>query len=122
METPPELQGSSLLPAIQGGLAPEREFIFAESGATKMLRGERYKLVYYPGQPYGELYDIQEDPLEINNLYTNPDYQDIRASMIQQLLDRLIYTEAPQHGESKKGPAYWRTLYHLPFESDGNSK
>ena len=121
LEIPPEIQGCSLLPAIQGGPAPEREHIFAESGAAKMLRGERHKLVYYPGQSYGELYDIKEDPLEINNLYTNPDYQDIRASMIQRLLDRLIYTEAPQHGESKRGPVYWRTLYRLPFESDVNS-
>jgi arylsulfatase A-like enzyme len=115
-QIPPEMQSYSLLPAMQGGTVTQREFVFAESGAVKMLRGERYKLVYYPGQSYGELYDLSNDPLEMNNLYENPSYQQIRATMIQSLLDRLIYTEAPLHGESKRGPAYWRSLYRLPFE------
>ena len=93
------------------------EFVFAESGAVKMLRGARYKLVYYPGQSYGELYDLELDPLEMHNLYDDGDLAEVRSGMIQALADRLIAMEAPRHGESRQGAAYWRRHYRLPFQS-----
>ncbi len=114
-EVPPEIQGQSLSPAVFGGTAPPRDFIFAESGAVKMLRGERYKLVHYPGQTYGELYDFENDPLEMNNLYADAACNPIRRALENALLDRLIHTEAPRQGESLRGRAYWRKLYNLPF-------
>jgi arylsulfatase A-like enzyme len=116
LEVAPEIQGQSLKDSLHGGAAPQREYVFAESGAAKTIRGHQYKLVYYPGQPYGELYDVLEDPLESTNLYEDPSFLSIRDKMVKDLLDRLIYTEAPRHGESKRGPAYWRRLYRLPFE------
>ena len=115
LKTPPEIQGENLLPACSGGSAPSREYVFAQSGAVKALRSERYKLVYYPGQPYGELYDLRNDPHEIENLYGSAEHEKIRAGMLQALLDRLIHTEAPRHGESMRGPAYWRKHYAAPF-------
>ncbi len=114
---PPQVQGRSLVPAMRGEADSPIEYVFAESGAVKMLRGSRYKLVYYPGQPYGELYDLGDDPLESHNLYEEDEYALVRSQMIQALLDRLIGIEAPTHGESQKGPAYWRTHYRLPFEA-----
>ena len=83
-----------------------------------MLRGPRWKLVHYPNQPYGELYDLQTDPGEVDNLYDDPQHQPRRQQMTQALLDRLIETEATRHGESLKGPAYWRTQRAIPFEKD----
>jgi len=118
LEPLPEMQGCDLRPLLQGGAGPDRQTVFAESGAVKMVRGDQYKLVYYPGQPYGELYDIQQDPDELHNLYDDERHAAIRQSMIQALLDRLIATEGPLHGESPKGPAYWRTQYQLPFQLD----
>ena len=116
LEAAAEIQGQSLGECLHGGPVPQREYVFAESGAVKTIRGRRYKLVYYPGQPYGELYDIVEDPLESINLYEDPSFGTILDKMIRDLLDRLINTEAPLHGESMRGPAYWRRLYRLPFE------
>jgi arylsulfatase A-like enzyme len=118
IEIPPQVQGQSLRECLFGGPAPKRTYVFSESGAVKTIRGERYKLVYYPGQPYGELYDIIKDPIERNNLYDNDEYRETRDVMIVDLLDRLIYTEAPLHGESKRGPAYWRKLYTMPFQGE----
>ena len=80
-----------------------------------MVRGSRYKLVHYPGQPYGELYDLQEDPYESNNRYDDPELKLHQDQLIQALVDRLIYSEGPLHGESQRGPAYWRRQYQLPF-------
>ena len=78
-EVAPELQGFSLLDAVRGGEAPQREWVFAETGAVKMLRGERYKLVYYPGQTYGELYDLEADPGEMRNLWNDATCSKLRG-------------------------------------------
>ena len=115
---PPEIQGHSLLPAVSGGEPHHREFILSQSGAVKALRGERYKLVHYPEQPYGELYDLWQDPGEINNLFDSPSHRKIREKMIRRLVDRLIDSEGPRHGESLRGPGYWRKQYRLPFEGN----
>ncbi len=113
---PPEVQGRSLAPDMRGEVGNPLETIFAKSGAVKMLRGRDYKLVYYPGQPYGELYDLANDPLELHNLYDNSDYEKEKQALIEALTDRLIGMEAARHGESTQGPAYWRTHHRLPFE------
>lgn len=81
-----------------------------------MIRNEEHKLVHYPGQSYGELYDVANDPEEIRNLYDDPEYRALRDQMRCDLLDRLIATEGSRHGESKRGPAYWRYLYAKAFE------
>jgi arylsulfatase A-like enzyme len=111
----PEIQACSLLPALEGGAGPGHAYVFAESGAVKMLRGERWKLVHYPGQTYGELYDLAADPEEISNRYDDPGVAEIQATLERALLDRMIANEGPLHGESKRGAAYWRRQYKAPF-------
>ena len=116
LDRAPEIQGQSLCGALAGDPPPKRKYVFAESGAVKMLRGDKYKLVHYPGQSYGELYDLEADPHELSNLYERAEWAPIREEMMRDLLDRLIHTEAPLHGQSQRGPAYWRKLYRCPFE------
>ena len=116
IEIPSEIQGESLLDSMRGGAAPKRRYIFAETGAVKMIRGDRYKLVHYPMQEYGELYDIVDDPNETINLFTDPEYRTTRDRLTKDLLDRLIGTEGALHGESMRGPAYWKTMHELPFK------
>jgi arylsulfatase len=118
LDIAPEIQGMDLSDAVMGGEAPRRDYVFSESGAGKMLRGERYKLVHYPGQSYGELYDIVEDPDETRNLYDDATHRQTREQLTRDLLDRLIHTEAARHGESKRGEAYWRYLYKKAFEDE----
>lgn len=117
LEPGPEIQGHSLCPALSGDEAPARDYVFSESGAVKMIRSRRHKLVYYPGQTYGELYDVTEDPDEIDNLYDDPSHRTLRERMKTDLLDRLIGAEAALHGECKRGAAYWRYLHTKAFES-----
>jgi arylsulfatase A-like enzyme len=40
-----------------------------------------------PTQPYFELYDLANDPLEMNNLYGNEDYAGIQAELKARLLE-----------------------------------
>jgi arylsulfatase len=115
-DVPTEVQGYSLVQSTRDGMAPDREYIFAETGAVKMIRGDKYKLVHYPRQEYGELYDIETDPDEIYNLYVDTRFRAVRDRMTADLLDRLISTEGSLHGESMRGPAYWKTMHRLPFD------
>jgi arylsulfatase A-like enzyme len=62
-------------------------------GRIKSVRTRRWKLVHYPGQPYGELYDLREDPWELYNLYDQAPYQDIIMELRTRLLDWTIESE-----------------------------
>jgi arylsulfatase A-like enzyme len=55
---------------------------------------QRYKLTVHFNQPYGELYDLEEDPGEYINLWDDPGSQELKGDL---LLDFL-------HGEMAKAP------------------
>lgn len=50
---------------------------------------ERYKITMYYNQTYGEIFDLHNDPGEFNNLWDNPDYQDLK----QELMFKYIWAE-----------------------------
>ncbi|NIK75135.1 putative sulfatase [Paenibacillus castaneae] len=50
---------------------------------------ERYKLTVYYKQTYGELFDLQEDPGEVNNLWNDPDF----AALKSELFLKYIWAE-----------------------------
>lgn len=58
------------------------------------IRGERYKLIFFYGTTKDgknqtpiawEFYDLEKDPQEMQNQYSNPEYQEIIAGMKQEL-------------------------------------
>ncbi len=61
---------------------------------AKMLRTHRYKFNYYVGNG-GELYDLQADPGETRNLYTDAAHQGTVREMKDRLLDFLITADEP---------------------------
>ena len=56
---------------------------------TKTYINERYKISIYYNQPYGELFDLQQDPGEIYNLWDSPEQQELK----KELLLKLIHAE-----------------------------
>ena len=50
---------------------------------------ERYKITVYYNQTYGELFDLQEDPGELRNLWNVPEY----AALKSELLLKYIWAE-----------------------------
>lgn len=67
------------------------------------IRTDRYKLIYYYGQPLGkkgarkktltpewELFDLKKDPMEMNNVYNDPKY----AKTIKKLKHELLNIKA----------------------------
>jgi hypothetical protein len=60
-----------------------------------MVRNSRYKLVDFHGLNMGELYDLEADPLERNNLWHDAAYQGIQLEMFRLLADSLAKTVDP---------------------------
>ncbi len=54
-----------------------------------MLRDERYKLVVYHGHEIGELFDLQNDPGEFDNLWFDPTYLEVKLRLMKQSFDAL---------------------------------
>lgn len=59
---------------------------------SKMIRDQHYKLVFRI-KDRNELYNLQKDPLELDNLYDNQAYSEIVKKMENLLLRQLIESE-----------------------------
>lgn len=62
---------------------------------------ERYKITVYYHQTYGEIFDLLNDPFELNNLWDHPDYSELK----QELLLKYIWAELGK--ESMPMPRIW---------------
>jgi arylsulfatase A-like enzyme len=94
LPVPKGVQGRSLLPVIEGSGRGARA-VHAEFANIKMIRTDRWKLVHYVRAPYGELYDLQQDPYELMNRHDDPAAAGPRHEMESALADWLIESEDP---------------------------
>lgn len=53
---------------------------------VKTYVNERYKLTVYLNREYGELFDLQSDPDEINNLWNKQEYSELKSKLVMKLL------------------------------------
>ena len=87
MAQPSGLRGHSLLPMMQGSRSPQPEFVYAESHSegnctgSFMIRKGDWKYIYFAWYDDKVLFNLKEDPGEINNLANDPAH----ASMVQEL-------------------------------------
>ncbi|MFA6676505.1 MAG: sulfatase/phosphatase domain-containing protein [Bacteroidales bacterium] len=69
------------------------EYDFPHTPTMFGVRTDRYKLIRYQGiWDTNELYDLQNDPYEMNNLIADPDHQDIVLELTNELYDWLEET------------------------------
>ena len=47
---------------------------------------DRYKLTVYHRRNYGELFDLEEDPGELRNLWDDPAAANLKSEMVRRLL------------------------------------
>ncbi|MBK1878964.1 sulfatase family protein [Pelagicoccus mobilis] len=61
---------------------------------AKTYINARYKITTYAGHEYGELWDLENDPKELKNLWNDPASAELKAKLIMEML----------HAEIKKEP------------------
>ena len=99
---PPMVDGRSLRPLLAGESAPAwREAAFCEYHgdefglySQRMIRTDAYKFVYN-APDINELYDMEADPAELQNVIDHPAYQEIRVGLENRLLSWMDETDDP---------------------------
>ncbi len=105
-------QGVSLLPLIEGGSRPAREALLIEQESQRRIPGfappmrmrtlvtARHRLTVYEEHGEGELYDLQADPDELDNLWEAPGQAATRSALLHSLARAMI-----AHGETSPFPS-----------------
>ena len=100
---PKQMQGFSFAEILEGkSVTWQRDKVFYEyyweaafpqTPTTFAVRTERYKYIYYNGiWDINELYDLQADPYEMNNLIRDPAYQQTGMKLRTELFNWLGQT------------------------------
>jgi len=63
---------------------------FEDPQRIRTVVTERYRMSLREGEDWDELYDLQNDPYELNNCYEQDDMKDIRAELTETMLKRVI--------------------------------
>ena len=51
-----------------------------------MVRTEQWKLVHFVDEPFGQLFDLVNDPGEVHNLWDDPAHMDRKQELLRTLL------------------------------------
>lgn len=103
---PQSMQGASFLPFLGGKTVPWKdrafyeyywEIDFPQTPTMFGVRTDRYKFIFnYGVWDTNELYDLQTDPNEVNNLIKSPQHQEIAKNLRDQVFDWLESTGGMQ--------------------------
>jgi len=92
--------GKSLNLQLRGNTKKANNYIIVENDEDYLgLRirtfiTKRYKITIYPGKPYGQLYDLKNDPDELHNLWNVHEYNDIKDSLYKDFLESYILQDS----------------------------
>jgi arylsulfatase A-like enzyme len=103
---PASVEGKSLVPVLRDPAAPHRDTLFfAYTDSIRSVKNDRYKLIEYAGAGrQTQLFDLQSDPGELNNLYGKPEAAAI-VSELRQLLAR--YRDEWNDQDHRFGQSFW---------------
>ena len=110
---PEWMTGKSLFKILKGTKSPDFhknsvycEYIDAldalDATRATMYRTEKYKLIIYHGHNTGELYNLETDPEEFNNLWENPKFFSIKSQLLLESYNTTV--QAIDTGTERIGP------------------
>lgn len=111
---PDDIQGESYLPLLEGNQPTDwRKSLYyhfyeypAEHQVVRHygISTDRYKLMhFYYNMDEWELYDLKNDPMEMNNLYGKTGYEQVTANLKEELLSLQKKYDDPIEEEIKAG-------------------
>jgi arylsulfatase A-like enzyme len=98
-DAPHAWPGRSLLPILTGEDTPIDGTALVEMDEDylgfkiRTLVTRTHRFTVYSGQSYGELFDLENDPDEINNLWNDPTHRRMRDDLHIQLLHKIMETD-----------------------------
>lgn len=113
-----EMQGKSMLPLAEGRRDVEwrKDWLyeyyeypgFENVRPCRGVRTERYKFIHFFIEPQEfELYDLQTDPDEMNNLYGKPEFAELTAHLKQRLAELRQETHDSYEYKPSGIPKHW---------------
>ncbi len=99
MDVPRTMSGLSQKNVWLGNCNSVRESVMVENRHQpstvfhKTYVDRRYKLTVYFGKDYGELFDLENDPCEIRNLWDDPDSKDLKMELLLKFIHSEFATE-----------------------------
>ena len=96
----PALPGQSLTPLLRAGAGIGHGVALVENDEDylglrlRTLITSEHKLTIYADQPFGELFDLVNDPDELHNRFHDPDWRAVRARLAEQLLSEVVRTDS----------------------------
>jgi arylsulfatase A-like enzyme len=100
IEPMPTADGTDISGLLAGRAAATPGVGLCEGPWGKSIMKGAFRLVYYPREMFveeypegfGELYNLEIDPWEMNNLYFDKEHSNMARAMEHELLDRIIMT------------------------------
>lgn len=118
LPVPEGVDGQNLLPVINGELTEVRSSLYtAYRNTARAVRTDEWKLIRYPQRDYTQLFNLKNDPLEIDNLASLPKYNSKVDEMMKLLEEWYIATDdtATMNPATILPLEYdWRKLKQIP--------
>lgn len=94
LPSPEGVDGKDISQVVKGELKGVRSSLYtAYRNTVRAVRTDEWKLIRYPQRNYYQLFNLKNDPLEINNLAEIPEYKSKSDEMMKLLKEWYVATD-----------------------------
>ena len=96
----PDVDGKSQVPVLRGERESMYQFVFGYfRDSQRMIRTDRWKLIEYPLVNQTQLFDLESDPFELNDLADDVAHGELRTDLSKRL-NQWLNDHADSQGTS----------------------
>lgn len=109
LKPPVNVEGVSFVPALEGKESPRDTLYLAYTHLIRGVKTHKYKLLEYRmARDQSQLFDLENDPMELRNLYQDPQYAGVKKEMIQKLLEyKDVWEDDPSNRYTQE---FWKEV------------